>query len=332
MRFRGWRETAQQAETALVMAKDRNQGPILRWLKTFLLRLQYNGSRAYFHKNPDAIAVCWNGLNGTRRVFMQGAKDAGARRLFFELAPLPGRITVDPCGVNFANCLPRVIKPYKVWHQDHTHHDWRSIGQQIRQRKAKASSTGATATPPLSEPFLFVPLQTPGDSQLRLFGGEFKTVENFISAITNAAQHLPEGWHIRIKEHPTSPTSFAERIIATAPDRVFLDNTNDTFSQVAASRGVVTVNSSVGLEAMFYEKPVVACGECFWAINDVAIQAKTTADLTKLFKSANEWSFDPTARAAFLTFLDKAYYPRMHEPEDFPLIAARLDGKMDFSS
>ena len=78
-------------------------GPI-RWLKVvpmrrlnrWLFALQYNGARAYFAAHPDAVAVCWNGLNGTRRAFMQGARHAGARLLFFELAPLPGRVTIDP--------------------------------------------------------------------------------------------------------------------------------------------------------------------------------------------------------------------------------------------
>ena len=48
----------------------------------------------------------------------------------------------------------------------------------------------------MDEPFLFVPLQVPNDAQLRLFGGEFKSVDDFVSSLASAASSLPEGWHL----------------------------------------------------------------------------------------------------------------------------------------
>ena len=329
MSLRRWPETRQEALTALQMSKDRDRLWVIRWLNLQVLKLQYNGARAYFAKRRGAVAVCWNGLNGTRRVFMQGAKHAGARRLFFELAPFPGRITVDPSGVNFANSLPRDIAPYLAWKTTAPNVDWRRMRSQIQQRQALTSTNSDAALPALTDPFLFVPLQTPGDSQLRLFGGEFTTVERFIAALSEAAKHLPDGWHLRIKEHPTAPTSFAAMIRAAAPHRIYLDNGNDTFAQVAASRGVVTVNSSVGLEAMFFDKPVIACGQCFWAIDGVAQTAANLPSLKKAFQDANTLTLEPESRDAFLSFLDQCYYPD-RDDVDFAIIADRLGGKDTF--
>ena len=115
LRRQHWPETAERAATATATATKQPKSHLLRRLKLALLAAQYNGTRAWFTRHPRAVAVCWNGLNGSRRVFADAARDAGARVLVFERAPLPGRVTVDPQGVNFANSLPRDIRFYTDW-------------------------------------------------------------------------------------------------------------------------------------------------------------------------------------------------------------------------
>jgi len=319
--LRGFPETPARALEAYNRGTEPPQRGLLRALKLRLLGWQYNGARRYFAKNPGLTAVAWNAQAGHRRVFMQAARDAGARRLFFELGPFAGTITADPCGVNFVNALPREIAPYLAWaaaRQGATG-DWRALGAAIRQRApsgaAKHSPAGA---PPLDEPFLFAPLQYPGDSQLRIFGGAYPSVEVFVDALAEASDALPEGWHLRLKEHPTAPVSLAARIAELgAGKRIYLDNTTETFTQVRASRGVVTVNSSVGLEAMFFDKPVIAGGQCFWAIDGIADHAPDRAALAALFARAEALGFDPAARDAFLGFLTQEYYPHLRQ-DDLP--------------
>ena len=318
------------AKTARAMSKHRNWSNIRKRLTERLLAHYYAGTFAYFAKNPDAIAVCWNGLNGARHIFMQSAKDAGARTLFYELAPLAGRITIDPRGVNQANSLPRDIAPYLSWAQSNPAPDrsWHDLKRDITQRARTTVRDANTQPLPLTAPFVFVALQTPGDSQLRLYGGAFKTVESFVGACIKAAAHLPDGWHMRIKEHPTAPTDFAAKFDGQTSARVFFDNTTDTFEQVAASRAVITVNSSVGLEAMMFEKPVVACGEAFWNIHGVAHSAPDAQSVANTCAIADHLEIDADARSAFLDFLDQAYYPR--KTGDAALIQARLNGPDSF--
>lgn len=113
--FAHYPATEARAAKALETAKKQPRGAFMKWAKLSLLKLQYAGCRAYFEHNPNTVAVVWNGLNGTRRVFMDAAKDAGNKTLFFELAPFANRITIDPKGVNFSNTLPREPEPYTVW-------------------------------------------------------------------------------------------------------------------------------------------------------------------------------------------------------------------------
>ena len=271
--LRNWPETTHRTDQALICSKQIPKNPVAQEAKRILVVSRYNWARSFFAKRPNAVAVCWNGLKGSGRVFMDGALDAGVRRLFFEWAPLPGRITIDPCGVNFANSLPRDIVTYLNWFAASGlgPNNWRSAGHGIEQRPPlEPLSSECIGSHKITEPFLFAPLQTPGDTQPRFFGGNFRTVEAFVDALCLASAHLPVGWHLRVKEHPTAPHTIAEYLGGKENLRVVLDNATDTFELVAASRGVVTVNSSVGLEALFFDKPVIAAGQCFWAINGVA--------------------------------------------------------------
>jgi len=325
--LKSYAETNMRAAGALKTAKKQPRSAIVRLTKLWLLKCQYAGCRAYFSRNPDTVAVVWNGLNGTRRVFMDAAKDAGNRTLFFELAPFADRITIDPKGVNFANSLPRCSAPYIEWASEHAKspQNLHALRDTITQRKPLMPLAVVKAAPSLITPFIFVPLQVPGDSQLRIYGGAFKTVDLFVDAILQAAKYCPEGWHIRIKEHPSALPFVKDAINKAKVGNVILDNTTDTFEQVKKANLILTVNSSVGLEAMFFEKQVVACGDCFWAVEGISTSAKTPQDIADILAKPNSVTFDTQARQAFLTYLDQCYFPKLSLPEN-AAITTRIAG------
>lgn len=299
----------------------------------FLYKLQYNGTRAFFSKNKDAIAVVWQGLNGSRYSFIEAAKDAGARTLYLELGPFPGVVTCDRVGVNFANSLTRDIDYYKEWSK--TNPDLKSlinIAAGISSRKSPYPPKTSNESIPTDELFIFAPLQVPNDSQLRLFGQNFNTITKFIDALILASSSLPKGWHIRIKEHPTTQVSFYEYISKNrGTAKIYVDNQTDTIDLIKLSQGVITVNSSVGLEAMLFEKAVISCGDCFWALDGLCNKAQTLSKIEALFTNPGLLSFDSRARIAFLNFLIKDYYINRsaliagHQTEEIDKIIERLN-------
>lgn len=315
--FRDFPETAPRVADAFARAKRQPKGALGRFLKRQLIRGQYNWSRAYFTRNPDHIAVAWNGLTGSRRAFMAGAKDAGAARLFAELAPFPGRVTLDPAGVNAESGLPREADFYREWAAGQEPDEgWRDMGEFLRARPSRrvdvAQDSGADLRTVGN--FLFVPLQVPSDSQITLFAGWVKSVEGMLDALVHAAACLPEGWHIRIKEHPSARVSLSEvlaDVCARAGGRLVVDNQTDTFAQVRASQGVITINSSVGLQAMFDERPVITLGQAFFAIEGLVHVADSPECLATLLAAPEKLSYDAPLRAAFLSYLDRVYYPRV---------------------
>ena len=92
-----------------------------------------------------------------------------------------------------------------------------------------------------------------------------------------------------------------------------LDNETDSFEQLRASRAVVTVNSSMGLQAMFFNKPVVTTGRAFYAIPGLTTHASSAKRLSDLFEQAEALSFDPDFRQRFLTWLATEYYVKEDE-------------------
>lgn len=303
------------AQFALACAARPPSAGWRRRLRRWFYGVQYAGARALFERDPDLVAVCWNGLNGTRHAFMTAARDAGARTLFFELAPLPGRITVDPVGVNGRAGLPRGIEPYLEWTARHAPDPsrWRAAGAALRQRPGRPGvKPSSPLLPPLDEAFLFVPLQVPHDSQLRVFGGAFRSVESYLHVLLDHCEALPPGWHIRVKDHPSASTSVLDTVgrLRDHP-RVVVDNRTDTFEQVARARAVFTVNSSVGLQAFFHDRPVVVSGDAFWAIDGLVDVARTSESLGRAIARPEALGFEPRWRDAFMSVLNDLYYPEL---------------------
>jgi capsular polysaccharide export protein len=308
---RSYAEARSRADEALLTATRK---PRLRWLfevRLALLAAQYNATRQFFETRRDAVAVTWNGLVSDRRIFMLAARDAGAKTLFLERGPFPQTITADPVGVNHNNGLPRDGALFRRWLSatPSASGAWRTLADRLQQRLPRVTrESDLTRLPPLNTPFIFVPLQKQSDTQLRLFGVECRGVAETIDLLARAALSLPEGWHIRLKEHP-SDANRAESVLRRYEGLpLYLDNSTDTFVQVRASRLVVTVNSSVGLEAMLLEKPVVAMGLAFWAIPGLAEAATSDEALRRVFAAPDLIGFEPDLRDAFLSFLVANYY------------------------
>ncbi|WP_132952271.1 capsular biosynthesis protein [Rhodovulum bhavnagarense] len=321
---RGFAETAERTEAALAVAKRQPRGQLGRALKRALIAGQYNWSRRYFTRHPDRIAMCWNGMTGSRRAFMEGARDAGARRLYVELAPFPGRVTLDPAGINARNGLPRDPGFYRAWAAadgGRRGEDWRVLGEKLSARVSRRADVGQAGGEALADAgdFLFCPLQVPNDSQITLFSGWVGSVEGMLAALARHAGALPEGWHIRVKEHPSARTSLADplaRAVEASGGRIVVDNATDSFAQLAASAGVITINSSMGLQAFFHDKPVIVLGQAFFGLPGLVTPATTETALGRALADPASLSFDPGLRAAFMNYLDRVYYPRIGETPD----------------
>ena len=78
---------------------------------------------------------------------------------------------------------------------------------------------------------------------------------------------------------------------------------------MAASKAVLNVNSSVGLQAFFFDKPVIALGHAFYAFDGLANKCSDEQELSGLLANPEFLTFDQSARDAFMSYLDAEFYP-----------------------
>lgn len=316
-------ETAESVERALHTALRKPRTAVARRLKAALLGLQYNWLRRRFEADPELVVCVCNFLKGVRQIFADAALHAGNKRLFFELGPLPGTMTVDPNGVNAMNSLARAGAPYVQWQRESGVEAgaWRSLHADLRARKRTAGEP-VLASGRGEGPFVFVPLQVPGDSQLVTFGGAYRAVEDFVGILVRAVDALPEGWHLRLKHHPSSAQRFDGLVPADLKGwRVIFDDEADTFDLVQRSRAVLTVNSSVGLESFFFDKPVLAGGEAFWNFAPLGHPVPDLPALREAFSQIEAVTFDLDVRDAFMNYLVQVYFPRVIMGDKGPMLS-----------
>ena len=235
-----------------------------------------------YSRFPFDLLIFW-GSNGAVANY---CKKNNIATVFLELGctrpPFLDTMIADPLGSNGAALL-RKVSMDKVEH--------------LMQGKARPSfvdmalySADATVKPYdlefgyLSDPMLarlrrrhrkllFVPLQLPDDANLIAYS-PFRGLDEVVKRVVELA-HLHD-WAVVFKPHPASRTRLngtaearrAQSELPLADEAVWIDGTYGDISTaqlVAACDGVITVNSSVGFEALFYDKPVALLGEAVFA-------------------------------------------------------------------
>ena len=127
--------------------------------------------------------------------------------------------------------------------------------------------------------WFLVPLQVHNDSQVRFHSG-FDSVEGFIGEVlASFAAHADAGAHLVFKHHPMDRayTDYAGSIAWHARQlgvaaRVHYVHDLHLPTLIRHAKGLVTINSTAGLQSLFHETPVVALGQCFYAIEGLTHQ------------------------------------------------------------
>nr|WP_276554015.1 capsular biosynthesis protein [Cupriavidus gilardii] len=121
-------------------------------------------------------------------------------------------------------------------------------------------------------PFFLVALQVYNDSQIRIHS-PWRRIEDFIEwTIYSFAHHAPSESILVIKHHPMDRghkdyTKIIEQSATRfgATSRVMYIHDVHLPSLLHRCEGVVTINSTTGLQAMYHRVPVIALGRCFYA-------------------------------------------------------------------
>lgn len=192
---------------------------------------------------------------------------------FVELSNFPNKVFVDPAGSNARSALalnPKCLDALPDVPEDF-HTQW-MIGYEAEKRQPPLQARNNPCEKLIAEisqdrvlgrqrSFIFLPLQVSYDTQLWL-NADLRNEEAIRHASRLARQEKRD---LVVKLHPaeTEPSELVN--IAKLQQRYkFKVTQENTLDLIKASSRVITINSTVGLEAKLYHKPVEVLGRAFY--------------------------------------------------------------------
>lgn len=249
--------------------------------------------RAEIQVNDPLVSVIFNGSVYPESVLAAVTSDR--RRVFVEGGFFPKTLQVDPKGLNAANSVPRDVSFYLETEEDFSVPDFPKL---VNNRPSK----GRFAPVDLPKSYVFVPFQVPSDMQVTLHSAWVRNMEQFLDVVCEAADRNENEIFV-IKEHPSFKRSVMGR---RSHPRVIFANGNVTSDLIRGARVVITLNSTVGIEALLLERPVITLGEACYNLPGLVRHTPNARDLDLALRDTN-WEIDGRLRRQYLGYLWNRY-------------------------
>lgn len=161
------------------------------------------------------------------------------------------------------------------------------------------------------EPFFFLPLHYPKDSQLALRSQQFLRQEDLVEFVH---WNLPHGAVLVVKAHPHAKGDYersALRKIRRLPNCRMIRSTVSAHKilEHRSCRGTIVLNSSVGFESILHGKPVIALGDFYGIRYGDLVQRTDTGGLAKTLKDCMSRFADDESVMAALSSIYEACLP-----------------------
>ncbi|NSX92641.1 glycosyltransferase [Agrobacterium tumefaciens] len=246
--------------------------------------------------------------NPHRLELYKAVRDAGIPYWAFDRGALPHSWFFDPNGFNADSSS----YAQENWNNPLSDQEREEIVSYIRSLKTNAETLEVNG-PPRSQEYwrnilgvgarkvLFVPLQRPSDTVTNYFYGEVGPYENFYRWVSEVASLLdPSEWMVVVKKHPAEMVRPHIEGVTFAPDDAHVHD------MLEMCDTVLLLNSGVGVLSLAFGKPVVACGDAFYAHPGLATTASTPKEAAQLIKLGAP--YDREASYRFIHFLTQRFY------------------------
>lgn len=234
-----------------------------------------------YQRRPFDYIVCW----GTNYAVKKAAKELKIGFINMELGcsrpPYMDSLCMDPWGVNGASSLSQSkIKDFANIAATDAQEDL-LFSDNFSPKGHEASFSYFNCSSLLDkigeEKIAFIPLQLYDDANLLQYS-PYETVEEVILDIL--PKLTEKGYTCVFKEHPCSPiragsnyANLKAKVTALAyPNVCWLTAKDSSLSNAKLyqmAEVIITVNSSAGFEALFYDKPVIVLGEAVYKVKGV---------------------------------------------------------------
>ena len=282
-----------------------------QWLKkivrSFYLAREKARASYYFslyESHPCETVILWNGMKQPNRTPYIVAKAAGKKVMLFENGLLPNTTVLDPKGVNAVSSVPRD----KTFYTD-SRREKVDLPDNLVVR-APHKNRGEQSKVSLPQQFIFVPFQVPNDTQVVCHSPWVKSMEHFFSVLEDALNFLQSkstagDYKFVIKEHPSWPRNF-EQLYNRNPSIMFA-NEHNTQELITKAKAVITINSTIGLESLLFNKKVITVGNSFLNIDGLVQHCSNQDSLNNALLTIDTFDIDENLKEQFLAFISQEY-------------------------
>lgn len=260
----------------------------------------------YLESNSIKCICIWNGHRLPEMAVKSAAESLGVKVAFFENGLLPNSTTMDFSGVNAISSIPRDSKfyldAYLKLHADELNTDPERLV--IREGHKKRRDLNFESFN-FESNYIFVPFQVGYDSQVIINSPYVNSMEQFFQLLLEIVESISDKEvAFVIKEHPSDARSYPE--YHSAHPRIKFVNEN-TEELILNSKAVITLNSSVGMEALTLKKKVIVLGNACFEMPGLTLKAHSAIDLISVIDSLGDWNLDEQLRLSYLYFLRQEY-------------------------
>ena len=274
----------------------------------------YLSLKKYIEKEGITALLLWNGYKLLDRAALLLAEEKGLDVIYGENGYFPNTLQIARQGVNFGSTIRKEIEhgwrditmdEGKYKRLADRMEDFRlgkvqykapaskvkaslklTVSSELKKlfsprpkrKKQKYNTEIAFWNGDLPERFVFLPFQVSRDSQVKYFsplvGNDMgKLLELTVNAVAKVDASLP----VVVKLHPQDLTHICYDQLAKKYPEVIWIKDKDVKEILAKASLVITVNSTVGIEALIFKKPVITLGESIyncaagvWHINELS--------------------------------------------------------------
>ena len=126
--------------------------------------------------------------------------------------------------------------------------------------------------------YVFLPLQVSDDAQILCHGGWISGNKMLMEVVASAAMSVDPGLQVVVKPHPTEYRNLDYKSVADMYPNV-LWSEDGTLELIRSAALVVTINSTVGFEALLFQKPVIVLGDAAYADAGLVGKARDVNEL-----------------------------------------------------
>ena len=160
-----------------------------------------------------------------------------------------------------------------------------------------------------SRPFVYFPLHVVDDYKITRV---IPHCRDQVSLVEQVADALPVGYDVVLKEHPMSVGRNSLRLLRRLrrrPNIRLVQPYTSSHELIRDSAAVAVISSTVGLEALLYEKPVLTLGDPFYAGFGVTVDVGSFAEITGRVPELLPFRPDPERIRRFLHAAMRNCYP-----------------------